>query len=83
MMRRFIWRAAARLATDPKVRAKAGELFERELKPRAKALSRRMEPALRAVRDDVGEAARKADPLKNPKEFAAQLKDRLNNRRRR
>ncbi len=81
MMRRMIMRAAGRLATDPKVRAKVGKLLVQEIKPRAQALGRQMEPALRAVRDDVGEAARKADPLKNPKQFASQLKDRFDKRR--
>ena len=83
MMRRLIWRAAARLAADPKIRAKAGDLFAQEIKPRAQKLARRMEPAMRAVRDEVGEAAREADPLKNPKQFAAQLKERFDKRRQR
>ncbi len=82
MIRGLIWRAAARLAADPRVRTKAADLLEHEVKPRAKALGRRVEPVVRAVRDDVGEAAREADPLKDPARFAAGLKERLDKRRR-
>ncbi len=82
-MRRLFWRAAARLAADPRVRAKAADLFEQEVKPRAKALGQRVEPAVRAVRKEVGDAAREADPLKDPKGFAAGLKDRFDKHRKR
>lgn len=83
MMRMLFWRAATRLAADPRVQAKASELFEREVKPRAVALGQRVKPTVQAVREEVGEAAREADPLEDPKGFASELKDRFDKHRKR
>ena len=83
MMRRLFWRAATRLAADPRIQARAYDVFEQEVKPRARALGKQVEPAVRAVREDVSEAARDANPLRDPKQFASGLKSRFDKRRQR
>ncbi len=37
LLRRLLWHAARHIALDPRARAKAAEVYEKEVKPRARA----------------------------------------------
>ena len=37
LLYQLLWRAAKRIASDPRVRAKASEVYEGQVKPRAEA----------------------------------------------
>lgn len=73
---RWIISTATRLSTDPRVRAKAAEVFEKEVKPRAAETWRKTRPKLEATRDELTQMARDTDARKNPGAFAAKLKKR-------
>ncbi len=77
ILRRALFYAVRRLVSDPRVRAKAAETFESEVKPRAMAAWRRTKPKLDAARDELRDIARESDPRENPRAFAAKLKERL------
>ncbi len=81
-LRRLLFHAARKAAADPRVRAKAAEVFEREVKPRAKAAWAETRPVLEAARDDIKQAAAKADPRDDPAGFAGELKRRIAQKRR-
>jgi len=68
---------AKQLASNPRARAKAAEVFEKEVKPRAARAWRQGKPKLEAARRDIQEIAREVDPRKDPGRFAAKLKRRF------
>ncbi len=72
-MRRMLFRAAVRVASDPKVRARARDVFDQEVRPRAENAWRRAEPHLDAARSDLLEAAKAADPRREPGRFAGEM----------
>ena len=76
IMSRWILSAAARLAQDPRVRDKAAEIYEREVKPRAAETWEKTRPKLEATRDELAAMARETDARKNPGAFAAAVKKR-------
>ena len=63
ILRTLLWSAAQRLATDPRVQAKAVDALRRA-KPAAETLAR-----------GALHAARETPPLKNPGAFARTLRD--------
>ncbi len=76
-IRQLVLYAARRIAADPRVRAKAAEVLETEIKPRAKAAWRETKPKLEAAKAEITDIARETRHLKHPKKFAAKLKERL------
>ncbi len=74
---RLLVYAAAKLTSDPRVRAKAADVLEREVKPRAAAAWRRTRPKLEAARDELRDIAEETDPRKNPRAFAVKVKERF------
>ena len=78
---RLFFRAAVRLTSDPRVRAKAAEVLEHEIKPIAAATWRKARPKLEEARDDLRDIAEKTDPRKNPRGFAAKVKERFIDRK--
>jgi hypothetical protein len=78
LLQRLLLQAARRVAADPKVQAKAGEVYRDQVKPLAKEAWRNAEPAFRAageqLKEDLGPAADKIaktkkivmDKLKKP-----------------
>jgi hypothetical protein len=77
LIRNLLLKAAQQLAADPRVRAKASEVIEQEIKPRAEAAWQDTKPKLAAVRDELQDIAAEADPVAQPREFAAKLKARF------
>ncbi len=74
---RLLVYAAAKLTSDPRVRAKAADVLEREVKPRAAAAWRRTRPKLEAARDELRDIAEETDPRENPRAFAVKVKERF------
>jgi hypothetical protein len=74
---RWFITAATRLTRDPRVRAKAVELFHTEVKPRAAETWRQAKPKLEAAGKDLRDIARETDARNNPGLFAAKLKKRF------
>ncbi len=77
MLRRLLFHTVRRLASDPRVRAKAAEAFEHEVKPRAEAAWREIKPKLDTAKAELKDIASEADPRESPRKFAAKLKERL------
>lgn len=82
LLRYLLFRAARRIASDPHLQARAAEVVEREVKPRAEAAWRQAKPKLDSARDEVRSAAAETDPRRNPRAFAANLAKRVARRRR-
>jgi hypothetical protein len=80
--RYLLLRAARRVALDPRVRAKAAEVLDKEVKPRAEAAWRRSKPKLDAAKAELRQIASEADPRKDPRKFATKVKERFFARKR-
>ncbi len=74
---RLLIHAARRLASDPRVRAKAAEVIEKEVKPRAEAAWRRTKPKIDAAKAELSDIAAETDPRENPRKFARKVKERF------
>jgi hypothetical protein len=74
---RWVMTTARRLASDPRVREKAVEIFHKEVQPRAAETWQKTKPKVVAAARDVREIARKTDARNNPGAFAALLKRRF------
>ncbi len=81
-LRHALMYAARRLASDRRVQQKAAQVFEAEVKPRAEAALREVQPKVKAVRDELQAAARTVDVRKDPVGFAAEAASRLRRPRR-
>ncbi len=77
LLRRLLLHAARHIALDPRARAKAAEVFEKEVKPRARTAWRQAKPKLDAARAELKDIAAETDPRKNPRQFAAKVKRRF------
>ncbi len=84
LLRRLLLHAARHIALDPRARAKAAEMYEKEVKPRARAAWRQARPRLDAAKAEMDTAraelkdiAAETDPRKNPRQFAAKVKRRF------
>ncbi len=80
LLRRLLFHTARRLASDPRMRAKAAEAFEafkHEVKPRAEAAWREIKPKLDIAKAELKDIASEADPRESPRKFATKLKERL------
>jgi hypothetical protein len=77
LIRRLLFNAARKAAAHPRIRAKAADVFEGEIKPRAAAAWAKTKPKLSAARDDFKKAAATVDPRDDPTGFTGELKRRL------
>lgn len=77
LLPRLLIGAARLIASNPRVRAKAADILENQVRPRAAEAWRKTKPRIEAARDGLREAAAEADPLKDPRGFAARLKGRI------
>ena len=82
LIHRLLFHAAQRLATDPRVKAKAAELIETEVQPRVRDAWQQAKPRIDAARSDLAQIATETDPREKPKEFAVRVKHRLFPRKR-
>ena len=77
VFRRLLVQAAKQIAADPRVQAKAAEVIETQVKPRAEAAWRNTKPKLAAAKAELEEIAREVDPRDDPGAFAAKVKQRF------
>ena len=77
LIHRVLFHAAQRLATDPRVKEKAAELIETEVKPRVRDAWQQAKPRIDAAKSDLAQIASETDPRKKPREFAVRVKQRL------
>ena len=82
VIHRLLFHAAQRLVTDPRVREKAAELIETEVKPRVRDAWQQAKPRIDAAKSDLAQIASETDPREKPKEFAVRVKQRLFQRKR-
>jgi len=68
LLQRLLLQAAKRVAADPRVQAKAGEIYRDQVKPLAKEAWKNAEPTLRAaheqLKEDLGPTADKITKTK-------------------
>jgi hypothetical protein len=80
-LHRVLLYAARRVASDPRTREKAAEMFENEVKPRAEAAWRETKPkierAAQGVKAELRDIAAEADPRVEPARFAGRLARRI------
>lgn len=80
-LHRFLLHAARRVASNPRTREKAAELFETEVKPRAEEAWRKTKPTIERATEEAKAAFRKlaaeTDPRKEPARFAGRLARRI------
>ena len=70
ILKKVLWLAAQRIASDPKMRAKVSTLVEKEIKPRAEAEWNRISPKVRKISDKLGHLANEheyGDRVDSPK----------------
>jgi hypothetical protein len=77
ILRRLLTHAARRAAADPRVQAKAAEVYETKVKPRADTALRNTKANLDFAKSELREIAGEADPRKKPMEFLARTKKRF------
>ena len=77
LMRRLLAMAARKVAADPKVQAKAAEVYQTQVKPRAQSAARETKANLDFAKSELSDIARDIDPIKNPRAFLAKAKQRL------
>ena len=78
----LLFHAAQRLVTNPRVKEKASELIETEVKPRVRDAWQQAKPRIDAARSDLAQIASETDPREKPKEFVVRVKKRLFPRKR-
>ncbi len=66
ILRRLLFSAARRLAADPKVQAKAADVYDRDVKPK-----------LSAAREELQDLTKEVNPLEDPAGFTRRLRDRV------
>lgn len=66
LLRRLLMTAARRVAADPKVQAKAADVYERGVKPK-----------ISAAQDELRDLAGDVNPLDDPAGFARRLGERI------
>ena len=79
VFRRLLIQAARQIAANPRVQAKAAEVIQTQVKPRAEEAWRNTKPKLAAAKAELQDIAREVDPRDDPKAFAIKVKDRFLN----
>lgn len=77
LLRSLLFNVGRRLAADPRVRAKAQEAFETEIKPRAQKFAAEAKPRYRAARDDIRRMAAEAPRDETPARLAGRAARRV------
>ena len=77
LLPQLLWHAAKRIASNPRLRARASEVYEGQVKPRAEAAWRQTKPRLDAAKTELQDIARETDFRENPGKFVAQIKRRF------
>lgn len=77
ILRRMLFVAARRVATDPELQRLAMELFRAQVSPRAAAAWQRAKPRIDETRADIGRIAEETDARRHPVRFAGRATRRI------
>ena len=77
LLRTLLFRAARRLATDPRTRQMAADAYREEIKPRAQAAWQKAKPRVEETKADIGKIAEDTDARKHPARFAGRAARRV------
>jgi hypothetical protein len=69
-LRSLLYQAGRRIASDPRVREKAKQAFEEEVKPRAKQAAAKAKPRYETAREDIKRMADEPENRENRAKFA-------------
>jgi hypothetical protein len=76
-LRKLLFQAAKRVATDERVQQAAKDAYEKEVKPRAKAAWETAKPRLQETKADIGKMAKETDARRHPARFAGKATKRV------
>ncbi len=77
ILRRLLTHAARRAAADPRVQAKAADMYEEKVKPRADTAWRNTKANLDFAKSELRDLAGETDPRKKPMAFLSKAKKRF------
>ena len=80
IIRQLVMAGVKRALQDPRVRAKAADVAQKEVKPRVEAAARIGREQLASARQDWRQASQEVDPREKPAEFAGRLVGRVKRR---
>jgi hypothetical protein len=70
LLRTILYQAGRRIASDPRVREKAKEALEPEVKPRVQQAAAKAKPRFEAAREDIKRMADEPESKENRAKFA-------------
>lgn len=76
-LRKILFGAVRRVATDERVQRAAADAYQNEVKPRAQAAWERTKPRLEKTKADIGKIAEETDARRHPARFAGQATRRV------
>ena len=77
LLRKILFHAARRVATDERVRHAAAETYRNEVKPRAHAAWEKARPRIEETKADIGRIAEETDARRHPAHFAGKATRRV------
>lgn len=77
LLRKLLFSAARRLATDERVRKVATDTYRDAVKPRAEAAWKSAKPRIDETKADIGKIAEETDARNHPARFAGKAARRL------
>lgn len=77
LLRKFLFQAARRVATDERVQRAAADAYRNEIKPRAEAAWKKAKPRLEETRADIGKIAEETNARQHPARFAGKATRRV------
>jgi len=78
-MRKLLFKAARRVATDERVQRAAADAYNNEVKPRAQVAWGKAKPRLEKTKADIGKIAEETDARRHPARFAGKATRRMLN----
>ena len=79
LLRKLLFKAARRVATDERVRRAAAETYRNQVKPRAEAAWKKAQPRVEETKADIGRIAEETDARRHPARFAGKATRRVLN----
>ena len=77
ILKRLLFHAARRLATDPQARQIVIEIYRDQVRPRAAAAWEKAKPRIEETRADIGRIAEETDARHHPARFAGRAARRI------
>ena len=77
LLRKFLFKAARRVATDERVQRAAADTYRNQVKPRAQAAWKKAQPRLEEAKADIGRIAEETDARRHPARFAGKATKRV------